>query len=111
MKHINYIIIIAFLVLVELFSLAYFYIINILGFYFNNPIIPIIIFALIAFIAYFIFCKKSISSNVGEIKIEKIIIITITVITIFKILTLIPIVSLKSKIIDPMKEIDNNYKS
>lgn len=111
MKKINYIIMITLLVFIELFSLLYFFIYDNLGLYFNNPIVPIAIFALAVFIAYFIFCKKSIVSNIGEIKIEKIIIVTISIITILKIFTLIPIISLKSKIIEPMKEIDNNYMS
>lgn len=111
MKQLNYTVMIALLVFLELFSLLYYFIYDKLGLYFNNPIIPILIFTLVVFIAYFIFCKKSISSNIGKIKIEKIIIITISIITILKIFTLIPIISLKSKIIEPMKKIDNNYMS
>lgn len=101
MKPANYRIMIALLIFVELFSILYF----------NNPNFFILIFSLLVLIAYLIYCKKSISSNINKSKIEKIMIATISIITILKIITLIPIVSLKNRIVEPMKEIDMNYTS
>ena len=58
MKETNYRIMIVLLILVELFSILYFFIYDKLSLYFNNPIIPILILALLVLIVYFIYCKK-----------------------------------------------------